>query len=137
MSDTRIEAPTAVTLVIPARSRYLRLARLTAAGIGADLGFGIDDIEDLRVAVDEACAKLIQGCTDDEHESDHHIELRYQVFGDRLAISGSAPCGAGMVTELHPVARELLELTADEHDFSTVDGAQTFRLVKRRPTDLS
>ena len=34
-----------VRLVIPARARYLRLARLTAAGIAGDLGFGLEAVK--------------------------------------------------------------------------------------------
>ena len=49
-----------IRLSIPAELRFLRIARLTAAGIAGDLGFGLQDVEDLRVAVDEMCAALIE-----------------------------------------------------------------------------
>jgi serine/threonine-protein kinase RsbW len=117
-----------VRLTIPARSRYLRLARLTAAGIASDLGFSLQAIEDLRVAVDEVCALLIDGCDPDGAE----LELRYEPDGDKLLISGSCPCGDGQPAEIHPVARELLEMTADEYDVAASAGSRTFRLVKHR-----
>jgi serine/threonine-protein kinase RsbW len=121
-----------VKLVIPARPRFLRLARLTAAGIGTDLGFSLQDIEDLRVAVDEACACLMQDCVDGTHKSVHHLELTYEVLGDKLVIGGSAPCAAGLDVEVHPVARELLDMTADEYDIRATDTGRAFRLVKHR-----
>ena len=34
---------------------YLRLVRLTAAGLASRLGFTFDEVEDLRIAVDELC----------------------------------------------------------------------------------
>jgi serine/threonine-protein kinase RsbW len=117
-----------VVLSIPARSRYLRLARLTAAGIATDLGFSLQAIEDLRVAVDEVCALLIEGC----EGTDAELELRYQPDGDKLLIDGSCPCGEGQTADIHPVARELLEMTADEYDVSATADKRTFRLVKHR-----
>jgi len=127
-----LDGSSSVKLVIPAQPRFLRLARLTAAGIGTDLGFSLHDIEDLRVAVDEACACLMQGCADDAHGSVHHLELTYEVLGDKLLIAGSAPCAAGMPIDLHPVARELLGMTADEYDVTATDTGRAFRLVKHR-----
>lgn len=46
-------------LRIPAEPRSLRLARLVVAGVAADAGFTVDEVEDLRVAVDEACAAVM------------------------------------------------------------------------------
>lgn len=128
MSD---ENEPSVRLTIPARSRYLRLARLTAAGIASDLGFTLQGIEDLRIAVDEACAILIEGCGTDEHGR-HELDLHYGIVGDKLLIEGRSTCGAGQPIEIHSVARELLEMTADEHEVHLVDGGRAFRLVKHR-----
>ncbi|HEY6533683.1 MAG TPA: hypothetical protein VIY72_15345 [Acidimicrobiales bacterium] len=115
-----------VRLVIPARARFLRLARLTAAGIAGDLGFGLDAIEDLRVAVDEVCAALIDGV-----DGDTELELVYQATSDGLVIEGTCTNGGG-VPELHPVARELLAMTADDYSIYAAGDAVSFRLLKRR-----
>jgi serine/threonine-protein kinase RsbW len=117
-----------IRLAIPAASRYLRLARLTAAGIAADIGFDLEAIEDLRVAVDEACALLLEGCADTGAE----LELRYRAEGDTLVIEGRSPCRPDSAIEVHPVARELLELTADHYDVGSDGEGRHFRLVKRR-----
>jgi serine/threonine-protein kinase RsbW len=118
---------TPVRLAIPARARYLRLARLTAAGIAGDMGFGLEAIEDLRVAVDEVCAILIDGADDGVE-----LELSYSANGEGLVIEGSC-ANAGAVPDLHPVARELLAMTADEYDVQPDGDGVSFRLVKRRP----
>ena len=52
--------PRPIRLTIPADFRYLRLARVTAAAIAADLDFSVQDIDDVRVAVDELAALLIE-----------------------------------------------------------------------------
>lgn len=48
-----------VELRVPADPAYLAVIRTAAAGLAARLELTIDEIEDLRIAVDEACALLI------------------------------------------------------------------------------
>lgn len=121
-----------VQLAIPAKSRYLRLARLTAAGIASDLGFSLQGVEDLRIAVDEACALLIEGCEEPGHDDGHQIELRYRIAGDKLLIDGTSSCGNGEPIEIHAVAQELLDMTAEEYEIICTDSGRGFRLVKHR-----
>ena len=48
-----------VELRLPADSAYVSVLRTTTAGLAARLDFTIDDIEDLRIAVGEACALVL------------------------------------------------------------------------------
>jgi serine/threonine-protein kinase RsbW len=48
-----------VTVKLPADSAYLSVLRTATAGLTARLDFNLDEIEDLRIAVDEACAMLL------------------------------------------------------------------------------
>ena len=48
-----------VELRLPADSAYVSVLRTTTAGLAARLDFTIDDIEDLRIAVGEACAMVL------------------------------------------------------------------------------
>src|SRR5258708_36045185 len=48
-----------VLLVVPADGSYLAVLRTATAGLAARLQFPLDEIEDLRIAVDEACAMLL------------------------------------------------------------------------------
>jgi serine/threonine-protein kinase RsbW len=48
-----------VELRIPADSAFLAVLRTATAGLAARLDFTLDDIEDLRIAVDEACAMVL------------------------------------------------------------------------------
>ena len=40
--------------------RVIRIARLVAGGLGATAGFDIEEIDDLRIAVDEGCGALFE-----------------------------------------------------------------------------
>jgi hypothetical protein len=131
-----------VRLQLPAHTRFLRLARLTATGVATDAGFDLEQIEDLRLAIDEACAVLL----DDAADGDLHITYRFRPDGG-VEIEGSTPAGDESLDSLdvHPVAADLLAMTTDEHSFEVIpadDGAEppapprrAFRLVKLRGGD--
>ena len=117
--------PRPVELRLPADPHLLRVARVTVASVAATLAFTLEDIEDLRIAVDELAALAIDGCGPDD-------VLELQVLADdrSVTVSGRVP-GAGPVAELHPVAVELLAMVAPDHELGT-DGADgTFRFTKR------
>lgn len=48
-----------IELRVPADPAYLAVIRTAAAGLAARLDLTLDEIEDLRIAVDEACALLL------------------------------------------------------------------------------
>jgi serine/threonine-protein kinase RsbW len=50
-----------VELDVPANPAYLAVVRTATAGLAARLDLTLDQIEDLRIAVDEACALLLAG----------------------------------------------------------------------------
>jgi serine/threonine-protein kinase RsbW len=119
-----------VRVTIPAQARFLRIARLTAAGVAGDAGFDLREIEDLRVAIDEMCAVVIEDAPEGVE-----LSLTYQSRDGHLEIAGSCT-QSGPPPDVHPIARELLALTADEFEVGSDGGVRTFRLVKRR-TDRS
>jgi serine/threonine-protein kinase RsbW len=51
----------AVDLRVPADPAYLSVVRTATAGLAARLKLTLDEIEDLRIAVDEACSLLLGG----------------------------------------------------------------------------
>ena len=55
----RLERQDVVELRLPAESAYLSVLRTATAGLAARLDFTLDEIEDLRIAVDEACGLLL------------------------------------------------------------------------------
>lgn len=56
----------AVTLEIPAASAYLVLGRTAVAAMCARLDYPIDRLEDVKLAVDEACTLLLADTGPDE-----------------------------------------------------------------------
>ncbi len=54
-----LDATDCVTIRMPAEGAYLSVLRTATAGLAARLDFTLDEIEDLRIAVDEACGMLL------------------------------------------------------------------------------
>jgi serine/threonine-protein kinase RsbW len=52
-----------VSLRVPADGAYVSVLRTMTAGLAARLDFTVDDIEDLRIAVGEACALVLPEAT--------------------------------------------------------------------------
>ena len=76
-----------VRLVVPAAPEYLRLVRLTAAGLASRLGFTFDEVEDLRIAVDELCFHLLGG-VGDRNGGGRTMDLTYSADTDSITITG-------------------------------------------------
>jgi serine/threonine-protein kinase RsbW len=68
-----------VELRIPSRAEWVGVARLAIAGIASRLQFSIEDIEDLKLAVAEACTNCIQHAS----ESDS-ISISCRILADKL-----------------------------------------------------
>ena len=116
-----------VRLIVPALPEYLRLARVTAAGLAGRLGFNYDEVEDLRLAIDELCFGLT-GPTGRQG----NVELRYILGDNGLVVEGEGhfvdditPVG---LTELSEV---ILSALVDEHSLGSGPQGPRFRLVKR------
>jgi serine/threonine-protein kinase RsbW len=74
----------AVEVRIPADVVYVSTLRLTAASLAARCDLTIDDIEDLRLAVDEACALLLPHAA-----ADSTLDARFELTEGRLAVDTS------------------------------------------------
>jgi serine/threonine-protein kinase RsbW len=76
-----------VTVRMPADGAYLSVLRTATAGLAARLDFTLDDIEDLRIAVDEACAMLLGQAIPGSS-----LECSFSLEPDAMTISVSVPC---------------------------------------------
>ena len=52
--------PVKVELSIPSISEYVGVARLAVAGVASRLKFTHEEIEDIKIAVSEACTNAVQ-----------------------------------------------------------------------------
>jgi anti-sigma regulatory factor (Ser/Thr protein kinase) len=115
-----------IRLVLPAEPDYGRIARVAASSLALRLGLTFVEIEDLRIAVDEAIILLLR-----PEGTPGTITLELTVHPDRLVITATsdAPFGA----PIDPAAlRRFEEIIADTVDEHTVDEHRPrVQLVKR------
>ncbi len=83
----RREAQDKVTVRLPAEGAYLSVLRTATAGLAARLDFTLDEIEDLRIAVDEACAMLLGQAVPGAS-----LECGFTLGRDMMTIAVSVPC---------------------------------------------
>jgi serine/threonine-protein kinase RsbW len=118
-----------VRVTIPASPQYVQVVRLVAAGLASRLGFTIDDIEDLKIGVDELASYLtgMQG-------RDGTLELSFEIFDDRIEITGTGRLAEDQTVrdQLTDFSRMILETVVDEASLVRHDGRPTFELRKNR-----
>lgn len=118
-----------VRLDVPATPEFLRLARVTASGLASRLGFSYDEVEDLRLALDELCFALTgsKGRTGS-------VRLRYTLADGKLEVTGTAQFGSEAAQpSLSEFSHQILSALVDEYELYRDDlDKPSFRLVKRR-----
>src|SRR3954454_23315644 len=97
-------------LTLPAAAEFARLARLTVAGLATRLGFSYDEVEDLRIAVGEACSLLVTSQRDGAS-----LELVFRIDPARLVIDATGP-GDPLGGAEEGLSQTILEAVVDEFD---------------------
>jgi hypothetical protein len=107
---------------------FLRLVRVTAAGLGSRLGFSYDQVEDLRLAIDEMCFGLTgaSGRLGTVH-------VRFLVGGDVLEVAAEGFFEDSLETPPESEwSKVILAALVDDHELASGPNGPRFRLVKRR-----
>jgi serine/threonine-protein kinase RsbW len=119
-----------VLLAVPATGAYLGVLRTATAGLASGLQFTLDEIEDLRIAVDEACAILLAVAT-----LEGELSCRFTVTEDTLTVEATVPAGTRPVRlpSGESFAWQVLSALTDEVSAHAENGSVAIRLTKRRP----
>jgi serine/threonine-protein kinase RsbW len=119
-----------VELSIPVQADLVVLARLTAATVAARAGFGVEDIEDLRLAVEELCLSLVGTARDGR------LHLTYECEGNAITVQcwyEDADGRVGMpATGADDLSLRILDALVDEHGREVRDGRPSAWLCKRK-----
>lgn len=120
-----------VEVRLPAAGAYLSVLRTATAGLAARLDFTLDEIEDLRIAVDEACAILLQQAVPGSVLS--CVFRLGTPDAESLEVTVSAPTTDGRAPERDTFAWTVLSALAGKVD-SSVDDDKTvsISLYKQR-----
>jgi serine/threonine-protein kinase RsbW len=131
-----------VTLTIPCAPEYVGMARLTIMSVASRMGFAVDMIEDIRMAVGEACTNAIERSERSKNGTEggakDQITIRSRIEPSRLLIEVEDHIAGGEGTEhapdpggdidLYPL---LMGILVDEVTIEPLAGGGTqVRLVK-------
>jgi serine/threonine-protein kinase RsbW len=122
------EVPDYVRVKMPAESAYLSVLRTAAAGLAARLDFTLDEIEDLRIAIDEACALLLKQAIPGTD-----LECVFELGASLVTITVSVTAAEAALPTRDTFAWTVLEALAGTVD-SRIDGHDRVSIVlaKRR-----
>lgn len=113
-----------LTVTFPARPGYLTVCRLNAALLGTSAGFDVEELDDLRLAVNEAATWLL-----DDPDAGGEVELRLSAVDGQVRIDGVR---SGTMLPANP-ANELVEMILE----ATVDSHQLFENRSKRQVSLT
>ena len=100
-----------VTIRMPAESAYLSVLRTATAGLAARLDFTLDEIEDLRIAIDEACAMLLAQAIPGTD-----LECGFELDADQVTITVSVTAAQPRMPARDTFAWTCLLYTSDAAD---------------------
>jgi anti-sigma regulatory factor (Ser/Thr protein kinase) len=120
-----------VELIIPVQSDLVVLARLTAATVASRAGFDVEEVEDLRLAVDELCVSIVNG------SRAGRLNLTFISGGGSVEVNCTldGPAPAARATDdaygEGDLSIRILDALVDEHGEEIRDGRRRVWLRKR------
>jgi hypothetical protein len=120
-----------VELRMPAVSANIGLTRLVAAALGTQADLVIEDIDELRMAVDELCYWLI-GTSD---AASREFRVGFSTTPGSVTVRGATigegwRGAIGLDRELSALSRRILDALADEYSCDWSEETRAFWLLK-------
>ena len=116
-----------VRLSVPAALEYVRIIRLTGSGVASRLGFDVEEIENLRVAIDELASMAI------EASDGGSLDITFHSAENELRVEGRAPAKVGAEVGIDALTGQILKAVIDDYELRTDSGHVCFFCTARRP----
>ena len=119
-----------VTLSVPAKSEFAKTVRMTAAALVGRMGMTYDQVDDVRMAAEEAFVYAV-----DTLPADAQVMFEFTVDDDQVVID--VPLGSEEPSSDEEAERRvayatfILEAVSDSYEFTTDENGARLRLVKR------
>jgi hypothetical protein len=128
MADIRPDSPAGdddqFEVIVPLRTRYASTVRIIAASLGAEAGFTIDEIDDVRLALDEVFSMLA------ERHVGERVRTTFRLDGPQLIAGFNLESGP---VDVRPdeLAANILRSVVDRYEF-TDDGVTLMKRAAER-----
>jgi len=140
------DKPLNMEMVFDPQSEFVGVVRLAISGIASRMKFSIDEIEDIKIAVSEACTNAINHAYSEEKKD--KVTITVLIYPDRLEILVKDN-GVGFDTSIIGTATQqksseanmslglgltFVESLMDETEYhSTIGEGSVIRMVKKVP----
>jgi len=133
--------PSVVELKLPCKPEFVGVARLTVLGIAGRMSFSYDEVEDVRLAVGEACTTAVERAVK-ANKTDTDISIIGSILGNKLTIEVRDQAGHPIdaadkpqTTEVEELDEQglgalLMELLVDEFNVESYEDGTIVRMVK-------
>ncbi|HZX53173.1 MAG TPA: hypothetical protein VFE86_00760, partial [Ilumatobacteraceae bacterium] len=98
-------------VIVPLRTRYASTLRMISASLGAEAGFTVDEIDDLRLALDEVFSLLA------ERHAGERIRTTFRV-NDRQIVAALTLESGSIDVEPDDLAANILRSVVDRFEFT-------------------
>jgi len=130
-STTTNQDADVVLLAVPASGAWLGVLRTATASLPSRLQFPLDEIEDLRIAVDEACVMLLG--LPAQPAAELMLTCRFAILPDGLEVTVSAPVSdRAVLPPEHSFAWQVLVAHITSVSGKAGGGNASIVLTKRR-----
>ena len=118
---------------MPADSANVSLARSLTAGIAARSGFTIEEVEDLRIAIGEACTLVLEALEVDRDPRVDPPDLRvdYYVGDSEITVSVSVPAADAVPPSEDSIAWQVLTSLTSRAEMRSDQAVFAVHLVLR------
>ena len=129
---------TSIEITIPPRSVYVGVIRLAVASLARSAGVDEEKVDDLRIAVTEACTSAV--LAHEEAGSTQSVVMRWAEEDDRLVIDIEGRTQPGQTATEDSqgfstravLSQALLESLVDGTELSSIEGGTRNRLILNR-----
>jgi serine/threonine-protein kinase RsbW len=129
MSD--IPQDNSIKLSFPVNAAYVSSARLTASSIANRMSFDIDEVEDIKTAVSEACTYIIKAMTPPARG---HFEINFYLRESSMDISISAK-GAFVTANSDDMSLMMIRALVDAFHIDETNGEEIVITMLKKHQD--
>ena len=122
-----------IKLTLPINAAYVSAARLTASSVANRLKFDIEEIEDIKVAVSEACTYIIKKpCFSTKND----FKIEFNLSKDSIKILLSVECDKKVDVDDDEMSMQVIKALMDSSDIN-YDGGSFNMIIEKKHLKVS
>ena len=101
-------------LKLPAKEEYIVVAKRAAGALGSVVGFSLAEIDDLNIAITQACENAVAAATDQWGEGNGQLKLTFKGQRGKLEVNISSTPPRAVELQQTPAVRSVRRLPREE-----------------------